>query len=1059
MTNNKTNFMKNFLITGLLWLFFIPIAFAQQQITGKVSDAVTGELLPGVNVHLDGTKNGVVSDMNGAFSISVSKTASLTFSYIGYKTKKVSVGTSKVLNVSLIADSQALQEVVVTGYTKTKKTDLTSAQTTVSSKAIGQTINTTVEQALQGRAAGVYVTQNSGEPGGAVSVNIRGINSINGSNQPLYVVDGVQITVSEIGGGGSGSSSPLSGLNPADIDKINILQGPSATALYGSRGTNGVIVITTKRGKAGKVKIGYSYTYTLQAPPKRLDVMNLPEYAQLVGEQRLIVGGTIPQEFLDPSILGPGTDWQKELFRLAPLSKHEMNVSGGNENTTYYLSGEYFKQEGMAEGSGFDRYAMRLNLDNQANDWLKVGVNVSFNQTTTQQTSSSEGTIRNAIGLSPNIPVKNLDGTYGGGSTEPNSPEQYSPPNPIAMARINTNESTNRQFLGGLNLNINLADGLVFRTSLNSNVNYTSGVIFLPKYKFGINERVLSELTKREQNNTYWKFDQFLNYDKAFGNHNVTAIFGHEAQSGTYNNLEGFRKNFPIDIQDLNVGDEKTSIAKGGQDSWGLESYLGSVGYNYNSKYYIQAALRADGSSNFGPETQWGYFPSASAAWRISKESFFKIKAINEFKLRFETGKTGSNGPGRAIYGQLRGSATPWGTGFLPDKYANAILKWEETTTNNVGFNLSLFNNRITLEGDYYDKQTDNLIMDLPLPRYYGITSAGSMAPPTVNIGALQNRGWSFAIGTTNIKTDNFTWTTDFNLSSFKTKIKKFYTDSAIVDRSVDGFNYWVQRSVVGQTPWQFYGYVQEGLFQSIDEINNSPVPVDGAGNRIPVEKSTGVWVGDVKFKDISGPKGVPDGIINELDKTFIGNPYPKLFGGMTNTITYKGFTLGVLLTGSYGNDVYNYNNFLNSNPNNINTGKNLLVHALDYARVVDDGNGNPILSNPDTDVPRLSYSLNGNYSRHTTKWVEDGSYIRVKNISLNYELTPAMLKGLGSIAGFRVGFSVQNIATFTKYSGYDPEIGSFVGKDAYQNSQPVGFDYGRYPITPMYSCNVGINF
>nr|WP_315158580.1 TonB-dependent receptor [uncultured Flavobacterium sp.] len=1048
--------MKTIFITGLFWLFLIPVAFAQQQITGRVTDKLSGDPLPGVNIHAEGVSQAVTSDYNGTYSISVPKSSILVFTFIGYHPRKFNVGDLTVINAGLTAEAEDLKEIVIsTGYTKVKKTDLTSAQTLIDSKAIKQTINTTLEQAIQGRAAGVYVTQNSGEPGGGLSVNIRGVNSLNGTNQPLYVIDGVQITVQEIGGGVMSSASPLSGLNPTDIESMNILQGPSATALYGSRGTNGVIVITTKRGKAGKIRINYDYTYSLQAPPKKIDVMNLRQYAQLVGEYHQQAGGVTPAEFLDPSILGEGTNWQDELYRVAPLAKHQLSMSGGSENTTYYLSTEYFNQEGISQGSNFDRYSARLNLDNKANSWLTLGANVSFNQTKNVAAATSESVILNATKLSPNIPVKNFDGTYGGGSTDPDSPERYSSPNPVAMANINTNEALNRQLVGGINLKIDIINGLSFKTSLNTNVNYGSGTYFLPKFKFGVNERINTQLTKVENNNTYWKFDQFLNYDKAIGNHKITAVFGHEAQSGAWKQLTGYRENFSVDIMDLNVGDQTTSIATGGQNDWSLESYLGSAGYNYKNKYFFQAALRADGSSNFGPDNKWGYFPSASAAWRISEESFFKIDAISELKLRFETGVTGSNGPGGAIYGRLDGSPTQWGTGFLPGKYSNSNLKWEETTTHNIGFNLGLLKNRITIEGDVYVKKTDNLIMDLPLPLYYGVDGEGSMAPPTVNVGALQNKGWSLSINTVNVKSADFSWTTNFNISHFDAKIDKFYTQSAILDRYSRYFQEWTQRSVVGQTPWQFYGYVEEGLFQSVDEIKNSAIPVDNQGVKLPINSDQGgVWVGDVKYKDING-----DGIIDEKDQTFIGNPYPKLFGGMTNTFTYKGFTLGVLLTGSYGNDIYNYTKRVNSNPVNVSVGNNLLVHALDYARVIDDGNGNPILANPDTDVARISNTRNGNYDRHTSKWVEDGSYLRIKNITLNYDFSKEMLRNLKAITGFRIGFGVQNIATFTKYTGYDPEVGSYVGSGASAGSQPIGFDYGRYPLTPMYTCNLGINF
>lgn len=1051
--------MKRILFMFLFWIGLVSSSFAQQQVSGKVIDGATQEPLPGVNIQIEGTSTGTMTDFEGNYSLEVPENADLVFSYLGYITKQVNVGSQTTLDVSLEQDMESLDEVVITGYQRIKKTDLTSAQTTVDSEDIQKTMNTTVGQAIQGRAPGVYVTQNSGEPGGGISVNIRGINSLNGTNQPLYVIDGVQIQPDRVSYGSLSSTNPLGGLNPSDIETINILQGPSATALYGSRGTNGVVVITTRRGKAGAVKVSYDFNYSLQTPPEHIDVMDLRQYARLTAEYHEQAGGQTPQEFLDPSILGPGTNWQDELFRNAPMSKHQLRLSGGGEKTTYYLSGEYFDQDGVALGSNFKRYSARLNMDNEPTEWAKIGVNLNVNQTKNSVTASSESIIRNATRLSPNIPVRNFDGTYGGGSTDPESPEKYSPPNPIAMANLNTNEVTKRQFLGGINLAIDLWDGLTIKTNLSTNIEYSEATYFLPKYKFGVNERIRTQLTNTDNRNTYWNWQQFLTYNKTYGIHTVGAMLVHESQEGNYKRLSGYRDTFAVDIIDLNVGDQASSIASGGQGDFALESYLGTINYSFDNRYLFQATLRADGSSNFGPENKWGYFPSISGAWKITEENFFNVNAINDLKLRLETGKTGSNGPGGAIYGRLNGQPTQWGTGFLPAKYANADLQWEETTTYNVGVNLGMFKNRIILEADYYVKETDNLIMDLPLPLYYGTDGPGSMQPPTVNVGALQNKGWSVSLNTINIDQEDFTWKTNFNISHFKAEIKEFYTESAVLDRFSRYFGEWTQRSVVGKEPWLFYGYIEEGLFQSIDEINNSPIPVDNTGERLPIQQDQGIWVGDVKYKDISGPEGIPDGIIDEKDQTFIGNPYPEFFGGMTNTLTYKGLTLSILLNGTYGNDVYNYMKKVNSNPNNINVGQNLLVEALDYAKIITNNNGDLVVANPGTDVARLGNSRNGNYDRHTSKWVEDGSYLRIKNISLNYDLPISMFSSMKAIKGLNFGIGVQNIATFTNYSGYDPEVGAYVGEGVTPGSQPIGFDYGRYPLTPMYLVNVGINF
>jgi hypothetical protein len=372
--------------------------------------------------------------------------------------------------------------------------------------------------------------------------------------------------------------------------------------------------------------------------------------------------------------------------------------------------------------------------------------------------------------------------------------------------------------------------------------------------------------------------------------------------------------------------------------------------------------------------------------------------------------------------------------------------------------NLGLFKNRIQVDFDYYKKNTSNLLMSNPLPYYMGTNGTGAVASPTVNIGALQNNGWGFTLTTININKKNFKWDSNFNISGVKTKITKFYSDAAIVDRTSWWMNSWTQRSVVGQAPWLFLGYVEEGVFKSVDEINNSPVPVDNAGKRLPTNVDN-IWVGDVKYKDISGPDGVPDGKIDINDQTFIGNPWPKLYGGFTNTFTYKGFELSVLLTFTYGNDIYNYLASANTNPNNINLSRNMLVHVMDYAKPTTLADGSVGLSNPWTDVPRLSYGPNGNQSRFTSKWVEDGSFLRLKNVSLAYNLPAKILSKQKIVNDAKIILSAQNVATLTRYTGFDPEVGAYVGRDASSGNQAQGLDYGRYPLTPVYSFNLVLNF
>lgn len=625
-------------ITAFTSVFLLLLGFAtayaqERVVTGKITDQ-TGSPMPGVNVIKKGTTKGTTTDQTGNFSIAATENDMLVTSFIGYKSQEILVGAQTTINITLAEDVETLNEVVVVGYGEMRRADLTSAQTTISSKDMERTINTTIEQAIQGRAAGVFVTQNTGAPGGGISVNIRGVNSISGTNEPLYVIDGVQIQGSLLTTG----SNPLSTLNPADIENMEILQGPSATAIYGSRGTNGVVLITTKRGKSGDIKISYDYLYSVQTEPKKLDVMNLRQYAQMENEYKSIAGGEVREDFLDPSILGNGTDWQDALFQNSAMQKHQLSVSGGTEKNTFYLSGEHTSQEGVAAGSGFDRTSIRLNLDSKLRSWVSIGSNLSFAQTDEKLSTSLSDLISNAITMAPNIPVKNLDGSYGGGNTDNSGAEQWTPANPIGLAEITTNDKTNRRFLGGLNTKINIIEGLDFQTNFNTDISFSNTTYFLPTYKFGYQENDVAVLNNNHNYSTYWQWNQLLQYIKQFNNHHLNVMVTHEAQESYWKNLYAERRGFSTnEIQDIEAGDESQDDTGGGQGDWAMESFLGRVNYNYADRYIVTGAFRADGSSNFGPQNKWGYFPSISAAWKISGEQFFKIPFVSDLRLRYET--------------------------------------------------------------------------------------------------------------------------------------------------------------------------------------------------------------------------------------------------------------------------------------------------------------------------------------------------------------------------------------------------------------------------------------
>lgn len=1049
----------------LLSTLSFSLCIAQEKkVTGSVKDE-TGSALPGATITIKNTQISTVTNSDGFFSITVpANTKALVISYVGRQTKEVNIGKTGPVIVNLEPVTSALNEVVVIGYGNAKKANLTAAQTSVSSKDIEKTVNTTIEQAIQGRAAGVYVTQNSGQPGGGISVNIRGISSL-GRTQPLYVIDGVQIQANEdVSFGSSSSTNPLAGINPNDIDDIQILQGPSATAIYGSRATNGVILITTKRGKAGDVKINYTYQYNLQAPPKHLDVMNLSEYAQMVNEFHALAGGTTPEEFLDPTLLGKGTNWQKELFNNAGMNKHQLSLSGGGNNTTYYLSGEYLKQEGVAAGSGFDRFGFRLNLDNKPREWVTIGANLSFNQTKEKLTTTNYGDaqsplISSALQLTPQIPVTNLDGSWGG-SDAVNGANQFAPINPIAIANLITNNNERKQFLGGLNLGITLTKGLVFRSSFNGNVGNGNSTYYTPTYNIDQwHYNTLASLQSGTYSSWYWNWNQLLEYSRQIGKHNFTVMASHEAQESEWKALSAGRTGFLTnDIFDVNAGNPTSATNGGGTYPWSMESYFGRVNYNYDNRYIITGTFRRDGSPNFGADNRWGNFPSVSAAWRVSQEKFFDVPLISELKVRFETGLTGNQGTGSGIYAPLSTGATPWGTGFLPSTFTNSKLAWEETKTDNIGINIGLLKNRISIEADYYVKNTDNLILGASLPWYMGTNgSPGSVGAPLVNAGSLKTKGWNLTFNTVNIHKKDFKWETNLNLSHFKSTVTSLNSDNAFIERTSWWMNNWTQRSAIGGQPWMFRGYLTEGLFQTVDDIAKSAVPVDNQGNRRPIDPQNGIWVGDVKYKDINN-----DGKIDVNDITNIGNPWPKLTAGFTNTFSYKGFDLSILITGTYGNDVYNYIAAANSNPNNIYLSRNLLIKGMEYARLEDDGSGNPAITNAGTDVPRITSNTVANENNHnkiSQRFVEDGSYLRLKNVSLSYTVPAKYLGYTKVIKAVKATIGAQNVYTLTRYKGYDPEIGAYVGQGSSAQNQAIGIDFGRYPLTPMYTATVSVNF
>ncbi len=1063
MKKTKTARMPVALLwTLVLCILAIAQGYAQggtapRKITGKVTGKMGEEPLVSASVTIKGTNTSVSTNSSGDFTVEAKTGDVLVISSIGYASKEVKVGTRSNLDIRLDEDYNDLQDVVVVGYGRMKKTDLSSSQVTVTAADMQRTVNTTLEQGLQGRAANVYVTSNSGQPGAAPSVLIRGISSINYSSQPLYVIDGVQIKPDNPNGGTGTSNTAtnvsaniLAGINPDDIETINVLQGPSATAIYGAVGANGVILITTKRGKSGETKVAFSSLTTIQDRPEKVPVMNLQEYAAYRNEFAKAGAAAYDPAFADPSVLGEGTDWQKALFRRTMLQKYSLGMSGGSERTTFYTGAEYFKQEGVARGSGFERYSIRLNIDNQTRRWLKVGVNLSVNQVKENVNTTNGDLLNIAISQNPSVPVTNPDGSWGG---PVNTQFQYT--NPVALAEINDNRNKSMAFIGGMYADINFLKGLVLHNEFNTYYQYTNSYIFNPSYKFNGYENTTTVSSRRSGNNYWWGLQTRLQYDTKIGKHGITAMVGHEATENAHEGLEGLRRNYITNnIQELPGGDALTATNSSSKGSSARESYFGRLNYVYNDRYILQATMRADGSSNFGPQNRWGYFPSFSAAWRMSQENFLKnIEAVNDLKLRVEYGLSG-NAAAAGYFAALYSVPTAAGTGYLSNNFANPFLKWEESKTLNVGFDARLFNNRVEVIADFYIKKITDLLTTNDYPYYSGgdmSYSSGYIRFPTSNVGSMENKGFGITINTVNIEKP-FTWKTGLNFSVDRNKITELYNNTPI--NSTYKTSSLISSSRVGEPVALLTGYIADGIFRDINEIRGHAIQL--ASGVMLVDPAQGTWVGDVKFRDISGPDGKPDGVIDQNDRVVIGNPWPKFTFGFNNSFSYKNFDLNVLIIGVQGNDVYNYTRYLNENPQGAAVFSNYFKSVANFARPssIDANDQSTQLTNPGYQIARISpNTANGNF-RSTQWYIEDGSYIRIKNVTLSYFL-PAKWASKIAMRNLKISAGVQNLATFTKYKGYDPEIGMTPN----YGSLTVGVDDARYPSTKMYSFSLTADF
>ena len=1081
--------MKSKIITCLAMLITgLPLMAQENEITvtGKVTDQ-TGLPVIGASIIESGTQNGAITDLDGNYTLEVEEGATLTVSSIGFKDSQITVTAGQtVYNVTLAEDRELLDEVVVVGYGTMKRSDLSGASVSVNEKALKGSIISSLDQSLQGRAAGVTAVTTSGAPGSSSSIRVRGQATINANAEPLYVIDGVIVQ----GGGNSGADfglgdalgngrvstiSPLATINPADIVSMEILKDASATAIYGAQGANGVVLITTKRGKAGDAKISYDGMFAVSRQTRRLDMMNLRQYAEFYNDLAAVGEMSDPSEvYSDPSILGVGTNWQDAIFRTALQHQHQISVSGGTEKVQYYVSGSYMDQQGTIIGSNFNRFSVRTNLDAQLKEWIKLGLSATYANTNDdlKLADSSQGLIYYSLTTRPDVPIYDMDGNYASIIDEHNTN-----PNPIGIAMEDDILLNRQKLTGNIFADVTPVKHLVWRAELGFDLSWNKGERYKPMLDFGNWTRDTNESSIQNNKNTFWQLKNYLTYSNTWGKHSLTAMVGHEMWESRWENTKVFNNSLPSDaVHNPALGAGTPSIGAGFGSS-AMSSLFTRETYNYDDRYLLTYTFRYDGSSNFGPENRWAGFHSAAASWRFSNEKFFEgVKdVISNGKLRLGWGQTGNANIGGYAWGSsISRMPSGLGLGYRPSNIPNPAIQWESQEQWNIGLDLGFFQDRLNLIVDAYLKRSNDMLMSMQLPSYMGTQGNGSsvLSAPKGNYGSIENKGVEITIDAHPFVGD-FVWDTNFQISFNKNKLLSL---SGTQNASLVGYGQWndvVCVSTIGESLYNFYGYEVVGVYESIEDLQNSPRPAaypsDGVFN-----KANTVWIGDLKYKDQptidTDGDGIPDqgdGVIDENDRTNLGSPLPLFTFGWTNSFSYKNFDLSIFLNGSYGNKVMNYNSIVLTHMNSPWTNQLNSVNdraqlvPVDPGKVYEDGSmwyddvTNVRVANPGTKTPRATINDPNDNDRISSRYIEDGSYLRIKNITLGYTF-PKKLLSKAKIENLRIYCNIQNLYTFTKYSGYDPEIGAST-QDA--TGLTYGIDNGRYPSPTTYSIGLNITF
>ncbi len=989
------------------------VLLQQKKITGTITDANTGQPLIGVSIKIKGTNRGAVTDVNGKYTLEVpNQSMVLVYTYMGYLTESMPVSGMTDFDIKLKPDVKTLDEVVVVGYGTQKKSLIVGSSSSISEKLFKAQPVTRVDQILQGRASGVQITNDGGAPGGDVRIRVRGSNSFSGDNSPLYVIDGYV-------------GADFNTLNPDDIASIEVLKDAASTAIYGSRGANGVIIITTKVGKKGDMKVDFGYRYYSSNVLKKWNTLNAGDFAQIVNER--LLASNQSTKFTDAEIANyratGGTDWQNEVFRTAPGQEYQLGISGGNDKTSYLISGNYLGQDGIILNSNYKRYSIRSNINSQLSK--KFSTRFIFNGSrrenlNTDGTAERGSIVSQALSWAPTTPVRDASGKYI--YVDPTSSLFE---NPVAMGTEveSRAEKTNANIVTGLRYDI--IEGLSFDTQfglnyLNTQTKNYSGILSAKSPQASAGRASGEDIT--------WQNTNTLNYKRTFNKvhaFDITVVNENQHYTGTAFNVNVNNLTYP-DLKFDNLALSKSSIVGSGYSSWALSSLLGRVNYSFNDRYLFSGAIRRDGSSKFQGDHKYSVFPSLALGWRVSQESFMKsLPFINNFKIRGSWGLTGN----QAIspYGTLSSYVTNTDdagvvfNGNTPTVITNGImmgnpgnpdLKWETTEQTNVGVDVDALGGRISLTVDYFDKKTRDLLMLNSLPGYLGGYSIMS------NIGKVQNKGWEFSLSGTPVSNKDFTWTSSLNFSILDNKVlnigKKL--DTLILSGATV--------LIKGQRMNSYWGYKFLGTWKPSETAEAAKY---------------GCVPGDAKYDDRN-----KDGKITTADYQVIGNGMPKTSIGWNNTFTYKNWSLNMFLQGLFGYDKMDYTYALG------------MVGGTDTKEIIFSDIKNRYIAgvNETSDIPAFGGNANNSLVQ-TSRFIEKGGFLRLKNLSLSYDLPKSALK---NIAGIRVFVSVTNLLTFTKYKGIDPESNSSATSGTYTDLQQ-GKDYGSYPNSRTYTAGINFSF